>query len=64
MNPVLSICILTFNRSSFLETLLNSIISIDKKCLEQIEIIIIDNGSTDNTWTTLQKVFKLQKFYI
>ena len=62
MKPVLSICILTFNRSGFLETLLNSIISIDKKCLEQIEIIIIDNGSTDNTWTTLQKYSNYKNF--
>lgn len=55
MNPVLSICVLTYNRPKFLVELLNSIFNLDESFLDQIEIIVIDNGSTDETWKTLEK---------
>lgn len=55
MKPVLSICVLTYNRPQFLMELLNSIFTLDKSSLDQIEIIVIDNGSTDETWKTLDK---------
>lgn len=55
MNPVLSICVLTYNRPNFLMELLNSIFTLDKSSLDQIEIIVIDNGSTDETWQILNK---------
>ena len=49
MAPVLSICILTYNRESYLSELLGSIVSLEEKYLEQLEVVIIDNGSTDDT---------------
>jgi glycosyltransferase involved in cell wall biosynthesis len=55
MKPVLSICVLTYNRPQFLKELLDSIFTLDKSSLDQIEIIVIDNGSTDETWKTLDK---------
>ena len=46
---LLSICVLTYNRCSYLEKLIQSIK--DSRDLEtgQVELVIIDNGSTDNT---------------
>ena len=46
---LLSICVLTYNRRGYLEKLIQSIK--DSKVLEtgQVELVIIDNGSTDNT---------------
>ena len=49
MVPILSICILTYNRESYLSELLRSIFSLEEKYLKQLEVVIIDNGSTDET---------------
>lgn len=67
MKPVLSICVLTYNRQDFLVELLNSIFALEKSWLDQIEIIVIDNGSTDDTWKIIEKYsnhknFILEKF--
>jgi len=62
MNPVLSICVLTYNRPNFLIELLNSIFTLDKSSLDQIEIIVIDNGSTDETWQILDKYSSHRNF--
>ena len=55
MKPILSICVLTYNRPDFLVELLNSIGTLEKTLLDKVEIIVIDNGSTDDTWKTIQK---------
>jgi glycosyltransferase involved in cell wall biosynthesis len=55
MKPLLSICILTYNRPKYLVELLNSVFALNKTYLDQVEIIVIDNGSTDETWKTIQK---------
>lgn len=47
--PILSIAILTFNRPEYLNQLLNSIEVSDPETMSKIEIIILNNGSTDNT---------------
>jgi len=46
---LLSICVLTYNRCDYLERLIQSIK--DSKVLEtgQVELVVINNGSTDNT---------------
>ena len=67
MKPVLSICVLTYNRPDFLVELLSSILTLEKSWLDQIEVIVIDNGSTDDTWKTIEKYsghtnFVLEKF--
>jgi len=49
-NPILSICIPTYNRVANLEETINSIVN-QRRFQEtnDIEIVILDNGSTDNT---------------
>ncbi|PCI94995.1 hypothetical protein COB11_03195 [Candidatus Aerophobetes bacterium] len=46
MNPILSISIPTFNRASFLQEALDSVLLQHQ---EGVEIVISDNGSSDNT---------------
>ncbi len=55
MKPVLSVCVLTYNRPNLLVELLDSIFNLEKIWLDKIEIIVIDNGSTDDTWKTIEK---------
>lgn len=62
MKPVLSICVLTYNRPKYLAELLNSVLALDESSLDKIEIIVIDNGSTDETWKTLNKFAKRKNF--
>ncbi len=50
MNPRLSICIPTYNRVSYLPTAIQSVLSQQE---ERIEIVISDNGSTDETQAVL-----------
>ena len=47
--PLLSIAILTFNRSDYLSDLLESINLINPEMRYKIEVIVLNNGSTDNT---------------
>lgn len=46
MNIKLSICIPTYNRANFLGAAIDSVI---KQATEEVEIVISDNASTDNT---------------
>ncbi len=46
MNVTLSICIATFNRAAFIGETLDSIIP---QATEEVEIVIVDGASTDNT---------------
>ncbi|MFA6486017.1 MAG: glycosyltransferase family 2 protein [Candidatus Magasanikbacteria bacterium] len=50
-NPILSICIPTYNRANFLKKNLDSIISQfnDRNIKELVEVVISDNASTDDT---------------
>lgn len=62
MKPVLSICVLTYNRPKFFAELLNSIFTLDESFLDKIEIIVFDNGSTDETWKILKKYSNRKNF--
>jgi glycosyltransferase involved in cell wall biosynthesis len=64
MAPVLSICILTYNRESYLSELLSSIVSLEEKYLKQLEVVIINNGSTDDTDKALNPYSKRNNFSI
>jgi len=64
MAPVLSICILTYNRESYLSELLSSIVLLEDKYLEQLEVVIINNGSTDDTNKALSLYLKRNNFSI
>ena len=52
---LLSICVLTFNRCNFLEQLLNSIASSGILQNDQVELIVMNNGSSDETQDFLEK---------
>jgi len=53
-NKLVSIIIPTYNRKEILTTLLNSI---SKQNYKQIEIIVIDDASTDQTYEKIKKEF-------
>ena len=48
-SPQLSICVPTYNRASLLKECLNSIRIAAERCLGEIELVISDNASQDNT---------------
>lgn len=52
MNTTLSICIATFNRAHLIGATLSSIIS---QAPDEVEIVIVDGGSTDNTAQVVQE---------
>lgn len=60
--PLLSICIPTYNRASYLKELLDSIVCQfdDQEIYNQVEVIISDNASEDNT---TEMVAEYQKKY-
>jgi glycosyltransferase involved in cell wall biosynthesis len=53
--PILSICIPTYNRAEYLEKSLASIVSQREFDSENVELIISDNASTDNTEEIVEK---------
>lgn len=58
--PLLSICVPTFNRASYLKECLDSIICQfdDKEVFEKTEIVISDNASQDNTEALVEEYQK------
>jgi len=53
--PLLSICIPTFNRAEYLDKSLSSIVSQKEFINEDVELVISDNASTDNTEEIVKK---------
>lgn len=59
MNPILSICIPTYNRAKYLDEAIKSIASqITSDIRDRIEICISDNASSDNTDKIIEKWHK------
>lgn len=54
-NPLLSICIPTYNRSAILDRTLNVLIGDPYYSSSLVEIIVSDNSSSDNTETIVKK---------
>lgn len=53
--PVLSFCIATLNRGNLIGETLDSIIDqLDNVAMEQVEIVIVDGASTDNTQAVIE----------
>ncbi len=52
---ILTIAILTFNRENMLEELFQSLISNNTKTLNKIEVLVLDNGSVDQTSRIIEK---------
>ena len=48
-NKILTLSIAAYNVEKFIEKTLNSCTSISKEALEKLEILVVDNGSKDNT---------------
>ncbi|MCX6983438.1 MAG: glycosyltransferase family 2 protein [Lentisphaerae bacterium] len=62
-NPVLSICIATFNRAAFIGATLDSIFC---QTTDEVEIVIVDGASSDNTEQVVcqyQKRFPLVRYF-
>lgn len=55
-NPFLSFVIPAKNEEESVEILYQEIVQVMKKINQSFEIIFIDDGSTDQTWPTLQKI--------
>lgn len=55
MSPLVSVICICFNHESFVEKAINSVL---KQTYKNIELIIIDNGSTDNSFSIIQEICK------
>lgn len=55
MTPLVSILIPTYNREAIIAETLNSALA---QTYKNIEVIIVDNASTDNTWQVIQSFAK------
>jgi glycosyltransferase involved in cell wall biosynthesis len=55
LNPILSICIPTYNRGKLLDLLLNQLFDLSEQKKSKIQICISDNCSTDTTSTVIDK---------
>ena len=60
--PLLTLGIITFNRCEYLIKMLDSIPRNSPELMNQLEIVIFNNGSTDNTNNMLQDYSKQLKF--
>ncbi len=59
MSPLVSINLLTFDGEKYIEDCLNSVFS---QSYPNIEVLVIDNSSSDKTVETVEKVEKVKKF--
>lgn len=59
---LLSICIPTYNRAKYLKICLNSIINDIKGLEDEVEIVVSDNCSTDNTEEIAREIFSNIEF--
>ena len=60
MNPLISVIVVTYNRAHFLKGALESI---QKQTFKDYEIIVVDDGSTDNTKEFAEKYEGIRYIY-
>lgn len=56
--PIISVCVAAFNVEEFIEKCLSSV---SKQTLQNIEIIVVNDGSTDNTLHIIQQLAQQDK---
>lgn len=56
MSPLLSICIPTYNRAELLESALSSLATEVGELGQEVELIVSDNGSTDNSRDVVERL--------
>lgn len=61
--PLLSICIPTYNRSSFLRVMLQALLPQVAECGDQVEVWVIDNASPDETPAVVEESRALGPFH-
>jgi len=54
--PDISIVVLTYNRAEMLRNALNSLIQQETDNIFSINIVVIDNGSTDKTYEVVEEM--------
>jgi glycosyltransferase involved in cell wall biosynthesis len=62
MAPLLSICLPTYNRARLLEDALNSLVPQVAAAGDEVELVISDNGSTDDTAAVVERARRLGPF--
>jgi hypothetical protein len=62
--PLLSICIPTYNRAAFLRVMLQALLPQVRECAEQVEVWVLDNASTDETQLVLEESRVLGPFAV
>lgn len=60
-DPLISIVVPSFNQGEFIEQTINSVLG---QCYANLEIIIIDGGSTDQTLDIIKKYASSIKYYV
>lgn len=60
-NPLVSIVIPSFNQGEFIEQTINSVLG---QCYANLEIIVIDGGSTDRTLNVIKKYIDSITYYV
>ena len=60
MNPLVSIVVVTYNRALFLKEALDSI---QRQTFKDYEIILVDDGSTDNTKEIVEQYERIRYIY-
>jgi glycosyltransferase involved in cell wall biosynthesis len=57
-NPLLSICLPTYNRADLLQLALHSLVPQIEECKGEVELIISDNASSDNTYEVVKEALE------
>ena len=62
-NPLLSICIPTYNRGRLLRVMLEALLPQLVECGDQVEVWVLDNASTDETSSVIAESRKMGPFH-